>query len=291
MAPVMWLRTALTLLGLAGFCGSAPAASCDDFTVQAHDGNDIVFFSESFCINTLGGSWHPGTNARVSATYGECLKPQGGSFSWDLRNQYDSQTCQPVPLPPTPAPTPPPPTPAPTPLASCYDFVVQWHEGNNIVFFSWSYCTNTLRGNWYPGTNAHVSRNYGECLKRTGGSFSWDLRYQYASLCKPTPAPPEEDEADGTETSTLLLVLIVLGGLLACSFGGFFMLRTASVTRAVSERDEGQRPQPRATPVGAVHPEPQQFDLFEPIAYDSSNWSLITEMMTVTDPHNLGLGM
>jgi len=101
----------------------------------------IKLYSQEEC-SSIDGIWHAN---------GECTKKTGGSYSWDNRSKpcdpklcdqklCDQKLCDQKPGKPCP-------------------------EGR-IQLYTKDEC-DVLGGNWYEN---------GECLKKTGGSFSWDNR-------------------------------------------------------------------------------------------------------------------
>jgi hypothetical protein len=59
------------------------------FVMNQEDGNPIVFFTQAYTEQILCANWYP--NPKVPPQYGEAIKPEGGSWSWDLRLQYDAK--------------------------------------------------------------------------------------------------------------------------------------------------------------------------------------------------------
>ncbi|KAJ3405990.1 hypothetical protein HDV05_006238 [Chytridiales sp. JEL 0842] len=53
---------------------------------RSEDGQRIAFFTKEFTENVLNGKWYPSRDP-PDAIYGEALKKEGGSYSWDLRNE------------------------------------------------------------------------------------------------------------------------------------------------------------------------------------------------------------
>ena len=82
------LLQALAVLAIA--TSPAPAAE-GEYLVAEHGGYDIVFFTQNYTVGVLQAKWYPGTQAGVSLQYGEAIKPEGGSWSWDLRVPYQAK--------------------------------------------------------------------------------------------------------------------------------------------------------------------------------------------------------
>jgi hypothetical protein len=161
---------------------------------QDGNGDPIVYFTKEYTEHVLHGDWCPVPPHAVplpNKHYGEALKKEGGSWSWDLRLHYAqkvrtssdayanmmyfAQNHQ----PPAHAAM----VPAAAPQAHAREagfgefFVMNQEDGNPIVFFTQTYTEQILRANWYP--NPKVPPQYGEAIKPEGGSWSWDLRLQY----------------------------------------------------------------------------------------------------------------
>jgi hypothetical protein len=96
----------------------------------------IKLYSQEECAS-IDGIWHAN---------GECTKKTGGSYSWDNRSkQGDQKLCDQKPV----AANLGKPSP-----------------DGRIQLYTKDEC-DMLGGNWYEN---------GECLKKTGGSYSWDNR-------------------------------------------------------------------------------------------------------------------
>ena len=66
-------------------------ATESEYLVAEHGGNEIVFFTQNYTVGVLQAKWYPGTQAGVPLKYGEAIKPEGGSWSWDLRVPYQAK--------------------------------------------------------------------------------------------------------------------------------------------------------------------------------------------------------
>ena len=84
---------------------------------------------------------------------GECTKKTGGSYSWDCRNQT-------------------------SPPAPCSKGRYDSPELGAIRLYTQEECEG-INGMWYEN---------GECLKKTGGSYSWDCRNQTNPPTIPSPS-------------------------------------------------------------------------------------------------------
>ena len=62
-----------------------------EYHVAEHGGNNIVFFTQDYTVGVLQAKWAPHTQAGVPLEYGEAIKPEGGSWSWDLRVPYQAK--------------------------------------------------------------------------------------------------------------------------------------------------------------------------------------------------------
>ena len=93
----------------------------------------IRLYSQAEC-NSLGGKFNGD---------GQCLHPNGGSFSWDCRKLNPTGTS-----------------------ATCGTYGYESQDGRNVRLYSQAECSS-LGGSF---------RANGECLRPNGGSFSWDCR-------------------------------------------------------------------------------------------------------------------
>ena len=98
----------------------------------------IRIYEKDEC-DKLDGNWYPG---------GECIKKQGGSFSWDCRDLNNNDLLNTFKGPP-----------------KCKD-LGQPSEDDNLRIYSQSEC-DILDGNFHGN---------GECTKKQGGSWSWDCK-------------------------------------------------------------------------------------------------------------------
>jgi hypothetical protein len=103
----------------------------------------VKLYSQNECTN-LDGIWHAN---------GECTKKTGGSYSWDNR----SKPVDPKPVDPKSVDSKP---------ADLNQKLGKPCPEGRIQLYTKDEC-DALGGNWYEN---------GECLKKTGGSYSWDNR-------------------------------------------------------------------------------------------------------------------
>jgi hypothetical protein len=152
-------------------------ATSDEFiVVPQSDGNMIVYFTKAYTEQVLNGNWYPCPgNPNVPPRFAEAIKKEGGSYSWDLRLEYEQKQKhgnRSHQAPPTPA--------GPREATSDEFIVVPQSDGNMIVYFTKAYTEQVLNGNWYPCPgNPNVPPRFGEAIKKEGGSYSWDLRLEY----------------------------------------------------------------------------------------------------------------
>ena len=105
----------------------------------------IKLYSQEECAS-IDGIWHAN---------GECTKKTGGSYSWDNRTTNSKVA----------APDVAPATVSTAATLATHKLGRPCPEGR-IQLYTKDEC-DMLGGNWYEN---------GECLKKTGGSFSWDNR-------------------------------------------------------------------------------------------------------------------
>jgi hypothetical protein len=154
-------------------------ANSDEFFVKYQsDGEPIVYFTRQYTEEILRANWYP--NREVPPEFGEAIKREGGSWSWDLRILYSQYTHVPQQQPPQRINI----YPGGSPIreATYEEFIVlpQPADGNVIVYFTKEYTEEVLHGDWYPSpSNPNVPQQFGEAIKKEGGSYSWDLRLQY----------------------------------------------------------------------------------------------------------------
>lgn len=134
--------------------------------------NPVRRYTQKECENIIGGNWYPN---------GECLKKNGGSWSDDCRPQYllragSSDTTQIPPQPPTP------------PLDKCIYRLGKADKielvppndpnYNPIARYTKDECDKL------DGIHSLAdSSGYGECIKKEGGSWSWDCRPTLDNVC------------------------------------------------------------------------------------------------------------
>lgn len=149
----------------------------DEYYVMEVSGNPIVYFTREYTEQVLHANWCPGTNHDVPSQFAEAIKKEGGSWSWDLRLEYNERWQS--------RPRSSRPSTATNRAGSMRDarddeFYVMEVSGNPIVYFTKEYTEHVLNGNWCPGTNPDVPPRFAEATKKEGGSWSWDLRLQYS---------------------------------------------------------------------------------------------------------------
>ena len=122
----------------------------------------IKLYSQEEC-SSIDGIWHAN---------GECTKKTGGSYSWDNRTTNsklcDPKLCDPKLCDPKLC------DPKLCDQKPCDPKLGKPCPEGRIQLYTKDEC-DMLGGNWYEN---------GECLKKTGGSFSWDNR--------PTTSKPAE---------------------------------------------------------------------------------------------------
>jgi hypothetical protein len=140
-------------------------AMCMDLGKASGD-RRIRIYDKAEC-DKLDGNWYAN---------GECTKKAGGSFSWDCRELNNNDALNTYKGP-----------------AKCRDLGKN-SDDDSIRIYTKDECDN-LEGNWYAN---------GECIKKGGGSWSWDCRelntisglgrtYLGPPICKDLGEPSDDD--------------------------------------------------------------------------------------------------
>jgi len=149
------------------------ASACEDKKCIMHGGNIMPFYIKDSCEALAKDAKFVFTDKLGLGCYGECLKKEGGSYTWDNRGE-----CAPVTAAPTPAPT-----------NHCLQKKCILHGGNVMPFYVKESCEALASDAKFVFTNKEGC--YGECLKIQGGSYTWDNRGECTPTAAPTVAPTE----------------------------------------------------------------------------------------------------
>jgi hypothetical protein len=171
-----------------------------EYKVANHGGNRIVFFTQNYTENVLRGQWCPDANSSVPHEFGEAIKPEGGSWSWDLREYYiqkDTATSvsapvavpvhHHVPASGSIARSAPSAPHARYPFRDAEEgeyFVMNSAKGQITVYFTQEYTEKVLQGQWIA--NDRVPSQFGEAWKSDDSGSCWSLKLSdyYYDRCK-----------------------------------------------------------------------------------------------------------